>query len=1764
MQNATGARPAASVPVSLDCLVLTPPGTPEPSLAIAGSRAGAVGVVDVSLARGAADAAAALQSLITSGRGRRGAAVLALRGHRGPAPLGDEVFDAVLRAADELEYAVLDAALPMIAEQVRALRDFALQIAVVARSVDELDVAAAVGADAVLAKGNEAGGTVAEESELILLRRFRARTELPIWAHGGIGLHTAAAALACGASGIVLDSQLVLARESPLPDAVRNMLAGADGSETVCLGSDLGHPVRLFSRPGLRAFDDLRSLEQRLLPSTGHHTAEAKVEWTRAVAERVDWTGASGTVPALGQDVAGAAPLARDFVTVGGILAAIKEAAARQCRIAAAEAVLGEGSSLAQRLGTRYPVVQGPMTRVSDRARFAAAVADAGGLPFLALSLMRGPEVSALLAETTELMGKRPWGAGILAFVPDELRAEQQAAVKAAAPPRALLAGGAPAQALELEDDGVATFLHVPSPGLLEMYVRAGLRRFIFEGRECGGHVGPRSSLILWDAAVRTLLALLPPGRSGGDYEVLFAGGISDSVSAAMASAVAAPLTARGVHFGVLVGTAYLFTPEAVETGAITAGFQEAALEGQSTTLLDSGPGHLTRALPTPYAADFATTRRELIRRGVRSAELRERLEALNIGRLRVAAKGVDRVATPDGSTLSVVDPETQRSAGLYMIGQAVALHDALRPMAELHSSLCSGSAELLATLPPAAEAQSESGTATTQPAVAVVGMGALLPGAPDLHTFWANILAKVDAVTEIPADRWDWRRHFDPNRDTCDRIHGRWGGFVDDVEFDPLSIGMPPATVSSIEPFQLLGLLTAKAALGDAGYLTRPFPRERTSVILGAGGGGADLVAGYMTRSMLPELLDDAEVIETIGRALPEWTEDSFPGVLMNVAAGRIANRLDLGGTNLTVDAACGSSLAAVILAARELQAGTSDMAIAGGVDAIQNPFAYLCFSKTQALSPSGRCRPFDAAADGIAISEGFAMVVLKRLEDAERDGDHVYAVIRGAGSSSDGRDKSLTAPRPEGQVRALRRAYAEAGFAPSTVGLIEAHGTGTVAGDRAEVRSLGTVFTESGAATQTCAIGSVKSMIGHTKATAGVAGLVKTALALDAKVIPPTLGVTTPNPEADFARSPFYVSSEARPWIATDNPRRAGVSAFGFGGTNFHLVLEEHTAAYLPDTPSLDRWPAELLSWSASDAAELTSTVRALVDSIEAGARPALADLASSLAGRDPAGPARLAVVATSLEDLVPRLRRAVEYLTTGSTRVHEADGIHLAIGAPATAPALLFPGQGSQYVAMGAELATIFPVARRTIEQADEVLRGVLPDRLSTRIFPPPTFTPEDAAARTRELTDTRIAQPALGAVELAYAAVLSSLGVRPSMTAGHSYGELVALAAAGRLSDADLMLLSAARGRLIVDNAAGEMGTMAAVDAATDDLAELCRTEPDLVLANLNGPRQTVVSGPTPVVEAALSWCRERDLPARPIPVACAFHSPLVKPAQRALADVLATTVVADGRVPVWSNTTAGTYPTSPDEARALLAGHLTQPVNFLAEIEGMWTAGARVFVECGPRAVLTGLVERILEGRDHIVVPVDRPGRSGLVCLLDCLAALARRGSAGCTRAVVRRAHRARCRPGAAPGHSSTILALPGQRQPGPACRRGGPAALRPGDAPATGDTEPARSTPSRGGQDARDTQPVRKRLVAATERCGTDCGKADRPRAAPTGPLRRDHDPVSGTHAAVSREPAQRHAGLPRASGGDQESGCPPDRHSCAGAGPARTHRGRH
>ncbi len=889
----------------------------------------------------------------------------------------------------------------------------------------------------------------------------------------------------------------------------------------------------------------------------------------------------------------------------------------------------------------------------------------------------------------------------------------------------------------------------------------------------------------------------------------------------------------------------------------------------------------------------------------------------------------------------------------------------------------------------------SQARPAADQTPIAIIGLACIFPGAADMARFWGNILRRLNAITEVPAQRWSSQLFYNADPTVHDRVVSKWGGFIDPVPFDPLKYGVPPTSIPSIEPLQLLALEVAQQGLADAGYTRKAFPRERTATIIGTGGGACDLGLQYQTRAMAELFLHRAavspdvreEAIRGLREVLPTLTEDSFAGTLGNVAAGRLANRFDLGGPNFAIDAACASSLAALTAAVQELRSGNSDMVVMGGGDAQMNIFSFLQFSKTHALLPRGQCRPFDARADGIAISEGLGLGILKRLDDAERDGDRIYAVIRSVGAASDGRDKSMTAPSIQGQRRTLERAYQGLAISPASIGLVEAHGTGTVVGDATELQALHEVFATAGARPQSCALGSVKSLIGHTKMGAGMASLIKTALALHHRTLPPTL-VEEPSAAARDRRTPFYLNTRTRPWFhRSDAPRRAALSGFGFGGTNFHVVLEE----YAGHTRALGDRPAELFVFRGQSREALAKQLETLEHKLAQGATVRPIDLAAllhrqaALAQSD----CRLAIVAGSIADLRGQLTKAAGILRSEGPFPEPGPICYSEAGSrPAGSLAFLFPGQGSQYLNMLEDLALYFPAIREVFETADRELARTLPTPLTHVVFPPPAYTATEEAEQRRTLEQTWYTQPALGAADYALAGFLKQLGLVPDLVAGHSYGEYVALCLAGTLSLPDLLRISEQRGRLIQETQGRDAVGMLAVTAPAETLTPLLAQASGVAIAARNAPRQTVLGGSVAAIEAFMPCLDRAGLTYQRLAVSAGFHIPEAIPAAKRFAEVLDQLELAAPRLPVYANRTAGPYPSEPPAIRQLLLEQMTEPVRFQEQIEAMYQAGVRTFVEVGPGQVLSGLVRQILgPDRPALILPCNRRGSGGALAEL---------------------------------------------------------------------------------------------------------------------------------------------------------------------------------
>jgi len=917
----------------------------------------------------------------------------------------------------------------------------------------------------------------------------------------------------------------------------------------------------------------------------------------------------------------------------------------------------------------------------------------------------------------------------------------------------------------------------------------------------------------------------------------------------------------------------------------------------------------------------------------------------------------------------------------------------------------------------------------TSYRAIAIVGVGAVLPDAPNAAAFWKNVKEGRYSISEVTPNRWDPSLYYDPDHSAPDKTYSKIGGWVREHVWDPIKwrLPIPPRVVDAMDESQKWAIACTREALEDYGYPQRPLNADRTAVILGNAMAGekhyftvlrvlfpeyARELAGTASFAALPESVRrdmTRELHDRMGRLLPEITEDSMPGELSNCIAGRIANVFNFHGPNYVCDAACASAMAAISSAAEGLVANDFDVAVTGGIDRNMGASTFVKFCKIGALSATGT-RPYADGADGFVMGEGAAIFLLKRLADAEHDGDNVYAVLRGMGGSSDGKGKGITAPNPIGQKFAIERAWQNAGLSPASVTLIEGHGTSTAVGDVVEVQSMIDVLDTSQLPARSVALGSVKSNFGHLKGAAGAAGLLKAALALRDKVLPPSLHADHLNPNIDFAHSPLYVNTELKPWtMPPDGVRRAGLSAFGFGGTNFHAVLEEYIPGRLngngkrsvavTEIPSAvkELTPTPMTMASAENASRFSdsppykaplrgalvigaASEAALIErlrAVEKDARAGQAPVPTAPAESDLRAPERLAIDYANAAELAAKVSSALKALAANQPAVWKAlraQGIFRGHG-PAPKVAFLYTGQGSQYVNMLELLRATEPIVAGTFVEADRVMTPLLGKPLSKFIFVDQTDASAVAKAED-DLRQTAITQPAVLATDLALTRLLAAYGIEPDFTMGHSLGEYGALVAAGALPFVDSLEAVSARGRGMTQVAMDDNGRMAAVFAPLEEIERILQTiDGYVVIANVNSNRQAVVGGASKAVEQAMEAFQKAGYDVAPLTVSHAFHTSIVAGASKPLGQVLERLHLESPRLPIVANTNGEFYPMGPGvvpKMLDILTQQVASPVQFVKGLRTLYDAGARMFVEVGPKKALQGFAEDVLGGHNDVV------------------------------------------------------------------------------------------------------------------------------------------------------------------------------------------------
>ncbi len=892
---------------------------------------------------------------------------------------------------------------------------------------------------------------------------------------------------------------------------------------------------------------------------------------------------------------------------------------------------------------------------------------------------------------------------------------------------------------------------------------------------------------------------------------------------------------------------------------------------------------------------------------------------------------------------------------------------------------------------PPITPSLTLSPTVPSPEPIAIVGIGCRLPGGiGSPQAFWDLLREGRDGITDVPASRWDLGQHFDADPLKPLSQHVRRGGFIEGIDqFDAAFFGISPREALCMDPQQRLLLEVAWRALEHGG---QPLDRLR--------GQAVGVFIGISSLDYSSLLWASSEHYAT-----PDNEPFVLPGNTGCIAANRISYFLDLKGPSFTVDTACSSSLVAVHLACESLWRGESTAALAGGVQALIHPGIQMSFCKAGLLAPDGRCKSFDASADGYVRSEGAGVVLLKSLSEARRCGDPIVALIHGTAVNSDGRSNGMAAPNLKAQIACVRQAFARAGLDPASTQYVEAHGTGTRQGDPIELRALGTVLGEGRPGDQPCRVGSVKTNLGHGETAAGITGLIKAALCIQHRQIPASLHFRTPNPAIDFAGLKLQVQTALEPFPAPEQPAVVGVSSFGFGGTNAHAVLAEAPPAEV-GSPGASPLPLQLLTLSARTSNALRATASRYLELLRHQPTLALADLCASANQQRTAFQQRLVCLASDRADLEGQLEafaggKAPAKASTGTPQAAHSPLLAVAGRRPGKV-AFLISGQGTQERAMARDLYGRHPVFREAFDRAAALADPSLELPLKRVLRPEPGEEQQAAQA----LQQTAIAQPALFVVGYALSQLWASWGVQPDLLLGHSAGEVLAAHLAGVFDLADGMRLITARGQLM--QALPAEGGMVALLAPLEQVQALIASDSSLGVAALNAPRNTVVSGPAGAIGALVERAQDSGIGTARLPVSHGFHSPAMAPMLDAFAQLLAQLRLsppARALVSSLSGELAGAEVAEP----AYWCEQVLGPVRFAQGVATLQAQGARLFVDLGPRPSLVTLARQTLasgpapgqptQSQDLLFLPSLVPGLDEWAVILDGLAQLHLRGLA---------------------------------------------------------------------------------------------------------------------------------------------------------------------
>ncbi len=1382
-------------------------------------------------------------------------------------------------------------------------------------------------------KGSEASGFVSPETTLSLInyiedltRLHKTSPDIHIWG-GCFTAEASATMMYSGAQGVVLESAHLLTQSYPsLSKSCRDHLHSFRIDHTTQLKlSDQLH-FNVYNKGNSTA---VAKIEKELKSSSGSNIAREICDRLHQDSITIFDDRHDDSLIQISPEAAFAATFTKTYGedTTEALVAFHKATTALLTDAPTARQRLIK-SPLCGAMGTNYPFIQGGMACISDVTEFAKAVADAGGLPTIALGIQSRTQLEECFGSLLSTMAGQPFGVNIITLDENPHRGEQLDWIRQIRPPFVVISAGSPNFAAQLMHEGLSVIYVTSDPGLLEVAWRNGIDYVVLEGCEAGGHIGHFSTLTLSQAA-HILKRQKPEFRKKW---LIYAGGIFNPNTIHRAALLGAQ--------GVQMGTAYLATQEIVKTGAMGEVYQNTVLEASfgNTRVTGTSMGLKVRSIDSPKLQAISQLEKTITESDTSESQARKQLEEISVGSLFIAARSHD----PHSDEL--LSDKNCYEQGQFMGGSVSGNISEITTVNELHRNLIEGGFEK-----PALHYNDVTTISVQEPRerIAVTAMAVANALGNDPDDVWQACLRLESGITEVPKSHWDHSKYYTESDNHTGKTYCRVAAFLS-LDISRKDLGISPHDFRTMTSSTKLTLWLASQAITDSRIVDSDIARHRIGVFVSQNSGESastieDLTLSVISRDLAEQIqnslgLDQTSIqsiVSTINKDRISIDDTTLLGRLNCAAGGFICNKYGFTGPSFSVSAACATGLVALYNGIQLINNGTLDAAVVGGGEEILHPASFLEFSALGALAGKNKyglearqySKPFDKDRSGMVLGEGGGLLVIERESVAKKRGAPILAYITGAGASNN--HKGMVESVAETQQLAINQSFTEAGYGPKQVDLVECHATATPTGDIEEVKALKTIYPPNSGTV----LSSLKSQIGHTLGASGINSIIHGISAINARVLPPTINYTNADPDINLESAGFRVLGNPESWPhSPDHPRRFQVNAFGFGGANYVVQLEE--SGWQPDE---NNTPAEIEDRNSSVTMQKMESIR-FFKGVKAGNEFRI--------GTTLQNGSQVNEVLTPYLDTLDNLSKQQRNILTRA-------GVHLRKGTPPQT-AMVFAGQGSHYHSMGKELYRTFPTIRKWMDRIAELADFDILDLMFN--------------SREEDLRKTQWQQPALFLLEYAIYQQLNEFGIVPVAMAGHSMGELTALCAAGSFSYEDGFSIINKRAQCMAQASeqAVDPGGMIAVDVPREILDEMVELDDNLYFTNFNSPHQIVIGGSTGAIAMFEEELENRKYWNYVLPVSMAFHSPIMRIVRDELGNYLDNINIKPATIPVLSNTTCKPYPDDPDAMKEVIIAHLESPVHWQDNVESLANDfNCHLFLEIGPQDTLCKLVADIV-------------------------------------------------------------------------------------------------------------------------------------------------------------------------------------------------------